>query len=74
MNFLETQFSLRGKTLPADHGYSLYSAIKQIWHNTHLANQNLEIPSDILLSSISGVGNKQELIYLSRSGLKNQTM
>jgi hypothetical protein len=28
MNFLELQFSLRGKTLPADHGYALYSAIK----------------------------------------------
>ena len=30
MNFLEVQFSLRGQTLPADHGYALYSAIKKI--------------------------------------------
>ncbi|MEM9007412.1 MAG: type I-MYXAN CRISPR-associated protein Cas6/Cmx6, partial [Cyanobacteria bacterium P01_F01_bin.86] len=30
MEFLEIQFSLRGKTLPADHGYLLYSAVKKL--------------------------------------------
>jgi len=61
MNFLEVQFSLRGKTLPADHGYSLYSALKQICQA-----QGFEIAPEVLISSISGVGNKQGMIYLNR--------
>ncbi|MBJ7900170.1 MAG: type I-MYXAN CRISPR-associated protein Cas6/Cmx6 [Cyanobacteria bacterium RI_101] len=61
MNFLEIQFSLRGRTLPADHGYSLYSAIKQICQS-----QGVEITPEILLSSIPGIGNKQGTIYLNR--------
>jgi CRISPR-associated protein Cas6 len=61
MNFLEVQFSLRGKTLPADHGYSLYSAIKQICQA-----QELEVSPEVLISSIPGIGNKQGMIYLNR--------
>ncbi len=30
MNFLEVQFSIRGQTIPADHGYALYSAVKKL--------------------------------------------
>lgn len=67
MNFLEVQFELRGKTLPADHGYSLYSAIKQIWQESELeVTQNLAISPEVLISSIVGVGNKQGMIYLNR--------
>ncbi len=29
-NILEVQFSVQGRLLPADHGYSLYSAVKQL--------------------------------------------
>ena len=67
MNYLEVQFQLRGKTLPADHGYSLYAAIKQIWQQSELeATQNVDIPSEALISSIPGIGNKQGMIYLNR--------
>jgi len=61
MNFLEIQFSLRGKTLPADHGYSLYSAIKQICQA-----QEIEISPGVMISSIPGIGDKQGMIYLNR--------
>ena len=59
MNFLEIQFSLRGKTLPSDHGYSLYSALKK----TVLEEKNL--PPEVLLSSIAGVPNQDKIIYLN---------
>lgn len=42
MNFLEVQFALRGRTLPADHGYSLYSALKKT------VLQGGDFPSDVL--------------------------
>ncbi|MEB3225798.1 MAG: type I-MYXAN CRISPR-associated protein Cas6/Cmx6 [Synechococcus sp.] len=65
MNFLEVQFKLRGKTLPADHGYSLYSAIKQIWQQSALVpSLNADISPEVLISSISGLGNKQGMISL----------
>lgn len=67
MNFLEIQFSLRGQTLPADHGYALYSAIKKLCQEQKpslLDNQNLS--SDILLSSIPGVPDKNGMIYLNK--------
>lgn len=61
------QFELRGKTLPADHGYSLYSGIKQIWQQSALIPElNEDISPEVLISSISGVGNKQGMIYLNR--------
>ena len=67
MNFLEIQFSLRGQTLPADHGFSLYSAIKNLCHKQQptLLNDN-NLSSDVLLSSISGVSNKSGMIYLNK--------
>lgn len=61
MNFLEIRFLLRGKTLPADHGYALYSAIK----NLHLKESDQNLDSNILLSSISGVPNGKGIIYLN---------
>jgi CRISPR-associated protein Cas6 len=67
MNYLEVQFELRGKTLPADHGYSLYSAIKHVWQQSELeATQNTDIPPEVLISSIPGVGNKQGTLGLNR--------
>lgn len=61
MNFLEIQFSLRGKTLPADHGYLLYSAVKK----NIFKGQSL--PPNVLLSSIPGVPNREGIIYLKNS-------
>lgn len=61
MNFLEVQFALRGRTLPADHGYSLYSALKK----TILAEKDL--PPEVLLCSVPGVPDRDGLIYLNRS-------
>lgn len=61
MNFLEVQFSLRGRTLPADHGYSLYSALKKT------VLQQKDLPPDVLLSSIPGVPDREGMIYLNRS-------
>lgn len=64
MNFLEIKFALRGKTLPADHGYPLYSALKKVITQ---ASEEKDFPPEILLSSIPGVGNRQGIIYLNRS-------
>ncbi len=61
MNYLELQFGLRGKTLPADHGYSLYSALKQ----TALNGESL--PPEVLLCSVPGVGDRNGTIFLTRS-------
>lgn len=62
-HFLEIHYSLRGKTLPADHGYALYSAIKQQLQKS--GHQNL--PSDLRLSTIPGVPNREGVIYLNRA-------
>lgn len=66
-NFLEIQFQLRGKTLPADHGYALYSAVKQRVQN---AEESLalagNIPADVRLCSISGIPDRNGMIYLNR--------
>lgn len=72
MNFLEVQFSLRGQTLPADHGYALYSAIKKLCQEQQIINQvNLlyenNFSTDVLLSSIPGVPNRNGLIYLNKT-------
>lgn len=61
MNFLEIQFALRGKTLPADHGYSLYSALKK----TVLEEKGL--PPEVLLCSVPGIPDRDGMIYLNRS-------
>ncbi|ACB50543.1 hypothetical protein cce_1193 [Crocosphaera subtropica ATCC 51142] len=66
MNFLEIQCSVRGKTLPADHGYALYSAIKHICKEQQpLLLDNNNLSSEILLSSIPGVPDKNGLVYLN---------
>ncbi|OCQ99504.1 type I-MYXAN CRISPR-associated protein Cas6/Cmx6 [Nostoc sp. MBR 210] len=61
MNFLEIQFNLRGKTLPSDQGYSIYSAVKKTVLNEK------PLPPEILLCSVSGVPAKDGMIYLNRS-------
>ncbi len=61
MNFLEIQFDLRGKTLPSDHGYSIYSAVKK----TVLNEKSL--PPEVLLCSVPGVPAQDGMIYLNRS-------
>ncbi|MEL6138453.1 MAG: type I-MYXAN CRISPR-associated protein Cas6/Cmx6 [Cyanobacteria bacterium J06626_23] len=64
MNFLEIQFAIGGttKTLPADHGYALYSAVKQLAQQQEIK----DIPHDVKLCSIAGVPNRQGKIYLSK--------
>ncbi len=67
MNFLEIQFSLRGQTLPSRHVYSGYSAIKKLCQEEQpdLLEDN-NIPSNILLSGISGVADKNGILYLNQ--------
>jgi CRISPR-associated protein Cas6 len=60
MNFLEIQFSLQGKTLPADHGYALYSALKQT------VLEGGDLPPDVLLCSVPGIPDRDGMIYLNR--------
>jgi CRISPR-associated protein Cas6 len=72
MNFLEIQFALRGKTLPADHGYSLYSALKNIVSENSSQiiledSRTRDFPPEVILSTIPGVPDRQGLIYLNRS-------
>lgn len=65
MNYLELQYQLRGKTLPSDHGYSLYSAIK----TTVLNGESL--PPEVLLCSIPGTSDRNGTLFLSsRSRLR----
>lgn len=68
INFLEIQFSLRGQTLPADHGYALYSAIKKLCQEQQasLLNEN-NFSTNVLLSSIPGIPNKDGIIYLNKN-------
>lgn len=69
MNFLEIQFGIGGttRTLPADHGYSLYSAVKQLAQNNDVGS----IPSELKLCSIAGIPNRQGKIFInSRSRLR----
>ncbi|ELR97557.1 type I-MYXAN CRISPR-associated protein Cas6/Cmx6 [Gloeocapsa sp. PCC 73106] len=67
MSFLEIQFSLRGKTLPADHGYALYATVKKLLQQHQpdlLEDQNL--PAEWLLSSIPGIPDFNGIIYLNQ--------
>jgi CRISPR-associated protein Cas6 len=77
MNFIEIKFDIQGKTLPADHGYTLYSAIKSNLQNldnsltrTILQSSNGEseksLPSDVLISSISGIHHSNRIIKLNQ--------
>lgn len=58
--YVELCFSIIGQTLPADHGYALYSALKQ----TFLEGK--DFPSDVLLCSIPGLPNKPGTIDLNK--------
>jgi CRISPR-associated protein Cas6 len=62
VNFLEIQFQLQGKTLPADHGYAWYSAIKQTF-----LEDDTDVPSNVLFCSVSGVPDRDGMIYLNRA-------
>jgi len=66
MNFLEIQFALRGRTLPADHGYALYSAVKKLLQETEDELIPKDLPSDVRLCSVSGVPDRDGMIYLNR--------
>jgi CRISPR-associated protein Cas6 len=68
MNFLELQFSLRGQTLPADHGYALYSCVKKICQDNSqiILNEN-NLSPEILISSIPGIPDRSGIIYLDRN-------
>lgn len=67
MEFLEVQFSLRGKTLPSDHGYLLYSAMKKVIQETETDRplEERKIPPEVLVSSISGIPDRKGMIYLN---------
>jgi CRISPR-associated protein Cas6 len=67
VNFLEIQFSLRGKTLPSDHGYALYSAIKNLLQEVESESTPKDLPADVRLCSISGIPDRAGMIYLSRN-------
>lgn len=62
--YIELCFSLTGQSLPADHGYGLYSAI------AHLAPQVHE-QDGISILTISGIPDRQSRIFLTaRSHLR----
>jgi CRISPR-associated protein Cas6 len=78
MNFLEIQFSLRGRTLPSDHGYALYSALKsgilkdlqqresELSDLERMIWEEKTLPQEVLVSSIPGVPDRDGMIYLNR--------
>lgn len=62
--YVELCFSIIGKTLPADHGYGLYSAIAHCQEELH----NL---AGVSIQTIQGMPDKQGIIHLSdRSKLR----
>jgi CRISPR-associated protein Cas6 len=67
MNFLEIQFGIVGtsKTLPADHGYALYSAIKKALQQTEEAPQDM--PAEVKLSSVPGIPAEKGKIHLHKN-------
>jgi len=66
MNFIEIQFSLRGKTLPADHGYALYSAVKKALNEMEDKALPKDLPPAVHLCTIPGVPDRAGMIYLNR--------
>lgn len=66
MNFLEIQFAIIGKTLPADHGYALYSAVKQLLQGAEERSCPGDLPPEVRLSSIPGIPDRVGMIYLNR--------
>ncbi|MCY6492316.1 type I-MYXAN CRISPR-associated protein Cas6/Cmx6 [Leptolyngbya sp. GGD] len=59
LSFVELCFGVVGQTLPADHGYGLYSAIAHLCPDIHEQE-------GISIQTISGEPDKQGKIYLSR--------
>jgi CRISPR-associated protein Cas6 len=66
MDFLEIQFTLRGKTLPADHGYALYSAVKKSLQAVEDTSIPKDLPDDVHLCTISGIPDHAGIIYLNQ--------
>ncbi|BAU42497.1 type I-MYXAN CRISPR-associated protein Cas6/Cmx6 [Leptolyngbya sp. O-77] len=66
MNFLEIQFAVVGKTLPADHGYALYSAVKKSLQAAEEPAFPSDLPPEVRLSSIPGIPDRAGMIYLNR--------
>lgn len=64
--YLELRFDLQGKTLPADHGYSLYAAIKRKLQEFEPKETPLNIPPEVHLSSINGISDRAGVIHLGR--------
>jgi CRISPR-associated protein Cas6 len=58
--YVELSFGVIGETLPADHGYGLYSAIAHLCPTIHEQE-------GISISTISGEPDRQGKIYLSKS-------
>jgi CRISPR-associated protein Cas6 len=58
--YVELSFGVIGETLPADHGYGLYSAIAHLCPMVHEQE-------GISISTISGEPDRQGKIYLSKS-------
>lgn len=57
--YVELSFGITGHTLPADHGYGLYSAIAHLCPNIHEQD-------GVSIQTISGKPDGQGKIYLSR--------
>jgi CRISPR-associated protein Cas6 len=66
MNFLEIQFSLRGKTLPADHGYPMYSAVKKFLQDSTDDSVLKDLPPEVRLCTVPGIPDRAGMIYLNR--------
>jgi CRISPR-associated protein Cas6 len=66
MNFLEIQFSLRGKTLPADHGYPMYSAVKKFLQDSEDDSIPKDLPPEVRLCTVPGIPDRAGMIYLNR--------
>ncbi len=66
MDFLEIQFALRGKTLPADHGYALYSAVKKSLQESESDTLPADLPAEVRLCTVSGIPDRAGMIYLNR--------
>jgi CRISPR-associated protein Cas6 len=71
VNYLEIQYQLQGKTLPADHGYALYSAIKKLIlddESEHYGDllTDKSLSPDVSISSISGVPDRDGAIFLNK--------
>lgn len=67
MDFLEIQFALQGKTLPADHGYALYSAVKKRLQEQESESLPNDLPAEVRLCSVPGIPDGAGMIYLNRS-------